>query len=157
MPIYGIQFLLGIATHSWSSVKSFGDHLLAHPQHAAWPARALVALLGALTTWVVYRGARAAGLKRGAWIGAWLVATCLLDVHLSTHERPWAVVVLFMAASAWAGIAYTQVASTRALALSGVFAGLAGAAHQSGLGALAIPGLAWLFGPLGWSHRRASP
>jgi hypothetical protein len=150
LPIYGVQFLLGVATHAWGSIKEFGDHMLAHPQHAAWPARALVALFGALTTWVVYRGARAAGLKQGAWVAAWLVATGLLNVQLSTHERPWAPLVFFMAASAWAAIEYARTASPRVLALSGAMAGLAYATHQGGAGALAIPGLAWLCGPLAW-------
>lgn len=150
LPVYGVQFLVGVATHAWGSIQEFGQHMLAYPQHAAWPARALVALFGALTTWVVLRGARAAGLQRGAWIAAWLVATGLLDVQLSTHERPWAPLVFFMAASAWAAIEYMRSASLRSLAWSGALAGLALATHQGGLGALAIPGLAWLFGPLAW-------
>jgi hypothetical protein len=155
LPIYGVQFLLGVATHAWGSIQQFGEHVLAHPQTAAWPARALIAVFGALTAWVVYRGARAAGLKQGAWVAAWLVGTGLLDVQFSTHERPWAPMVFFMAASAWAAIEYGKTASWRPLAWSGALAGLAFATHQGGAGALAIPGLAWAFSPLGYKNARA--
>ncbi len=150
MPIYAAQFVVGRITGSWHSVAEFGQHMLAHPQHAAWPARILIALFGALMPFVVYRAARAAGQTRGAWVAAWLVGTGLLALQFSTEERPWIPVVFFMCASAWAAIEYARDPTLKKLIVSGVMAGLSFAAHTSGLGALAIPGLAWLFGPLAW-------
>lgn len=150
IPLYGVQYVAGRAVGTWSSIKEFGDHMLAHPQHAAWVARALMALFGALTTWVVWRAARAAGLVQGAWVAAWLVTTGLLAVQFSTQERPWSAVVFFMAAVAWAGIEYARDPRLRTLVIGGVMAGLSIAAHPSGIGALALLGLSWLFGPLGW-------
>jgi hypothetical protein len=151
MPIYAAQMVAGRITGAWSSVAEFGQHMLAHPQHAAWPARILIALFGALTPWIVWRAARAAGLTRGAWIAAWLAGTGLLALQFSTEERPWVPVVFFMCASAWAAIEYAREPTLRKLVLSGAMAGFALAAHTSGAGALAIPALAWLCAPAGWN------
>lgn len=150
LPLYGVQFVIGRISGAWGSVQEFGQHMLAHPQHAAWIARLLVALFGTLTTWVIWRAARAAGLARGAWVAAWLAATGLLSVQFSTHERPWAPVVFFMAATAWAAIVYAREPRGRTLAIAGALAGLSFATHPSGIGALAIVGIAWMFGALGW-------
>lgn len=150
LPLYGVQYVVGRASGAWTGVKEFGDHLLEHPAHAAWIARALVALFGALTAWVVFRAARAAGMRQGAWIAAWLVGTGLLSVQMSTQERPWVPEVFFMAASAWAAIAYVNAPTARTLVLCGIMAGLSFATHQGGLGALLIPACAWAFAPGGW-------
>lgn len=151
LPLYGLQYVAGRASGAWSGVKEFGEHLIVNPAHAAWIARGLVALFGALTAWATYRAARAAGMKQGAWIAAWLVGTGLLSVQMSTQERPWVPVVFFMVTSAWAAIAYVNEPRTKMLVWSGVMAGLSFAAHTSGLGALAFPALAWLIGGSGWS------
>lgn len=153
LPLYGIQYVAGRASGAWGSVKEFGEHLLLHPAHAAWIARALVAVFGALTSWVVYRLAREVGLRRGAWIAAWLAGTGLVSVHLSSQERPWVPVTFFLCASAWAGVVYVNRPRLRTLVLSGVLAGLAFACHQGGLAGLAIPACAWLVAPLGWHGR----
>ncbi len=150
VPAYGVQYLAGSLAGWWQGPKEYGEHLLEHPQHAAWIARGLVALLGALTSWVIYRAALAAGMRAGAWIAGLLVATGLLHLQLSTHERPWVPMVFFLALSAWGAIAHGKTARALPLVLSGLCAGLAFACHQSGLGALGLPFLAWLLGPLAW-------
>ncbi len=150
IPVLGAQYAAGLARGEWKNAREYGDHLLEHPQRAAHAVRLVVAIFGALTAWAAFRAARAAGMRAGAWIAAWLVATGLLHLQFSTHERPWVPMVFFLTLSAWAAIVYATSARKLHLALSGVAAGLAFACHQSGLGAIAIPFLAWLLGPLGW-------
>jgi len=153
LPLYALQYESGKLAGRWSDAQTYGNHMLEHPEDAQRIARWLVAILGALTPWAVYRTARAAGLGRGAWIAAWLVATGLLHVQFSVHERPWVPMTLFMVLAAWAAVLYANDARARWLALSGVAAGLAFACHQGGLAALGIPALAWCFGPLPWRGR----
>ncbi len=151
VPLYGVQYVTGKWRGEWGNSQEYGAHLLEHPQRAAWVARFLVAVFGALTVWAVYHAARAAGMRAGAWVASWLVATGLLHVQFSTHERPWVPLVFFVTLSAWAAIVYTQSGRKLHLALSGICAGLAFACHQSGLGAIAIPFLAWLLVPASWT------
>jgi len=151
LPAYSAQYVIGRVSGSWASAAEFGDVLLEQPVRAHRIARLLIALLGAVTPWLVFRTARAAGLGIGAWAAAWLVATGLLHVHFSVQERPWVPVVTFMALAAWPAAIHAQTGSLRALLLSGCAAGLSLACHQAGLGALAICGFAWLFGPRGFS------
>ena len=153
VPCYAAEYAVGRVDGSWNDAKGFGDRLLDHPEDAAIVARILVALFGALTPLVVLGTARAAGLGRGAWVAAWLSATALLAVQLSTHERPWVPMTFFMLLAAWAAARYARNGRGSSLALSGVAAGLAAACHQGGLLALAIPALAWLLGPLEWRRR----
>jgi hypothetical protein len=150
IPLLGAQYVAGTLRGEWQDPKEYGDVLLEHPQRAAWVVRFVVALFGALTPWVIYRAARAAGLGAGAWAAAWLVATGLLHVQFSTQERPWVPMVFFLALSAWAAIVYASSLKRVHLTLCGITAGLAFACHQSGLAALAIPFCAWLFASLGW-------
>lgn len=151
LPCLGAQYVAGTLRGEWQDPKQYGDYLLEHPQRAAWVVRFVVAVFGALTVWAVHRAARAAGLRAGAWVAAWLVATGLLHLQFSTHERPWVPMVFFLTLSAWGAIAYATSARKLHLALSGIAAGLAFACHQSGLLAIGIPCLAWLLGPLGWN------
>jgi len=153
LPCYAAEYAVGKATGAWGGTKEFGDHLLDHPEDAEIVARILVAIFGALTPFVVFRAARAAGLRHGAWIAAWLAGTSLLHVQLSTQERPWIPMTFFMALAAWPAARYVRDGRGARLALSAAAAGLAAACHQGGLPALAIPGLAWLFGPLEWKRR----
>jgi len=150
IPVLGAQYAAGFARGEWKNAEEYGDHLLEHPQRAAHAVRLVIAIFGALTAWAVYRAARAAGMGTGAWVAAWFVATGLLHLQFSTHERPWVPMVFFLTLSAWAAIAYATSARKLHLALSGIAAGLAFACHQSGLGAIAIPFFAWLLGSLGW-------
>jgi hypothetical protein len=150
LPVYGGEYALGKARGAWADAKSFGDHLLDHPEDAEIPARVLVSVFGALTCLVVLGIARAAGLRSGAWVAAWLSATSLLSVQLSTQERPWIPMTFFLALACWPALLYTRDGRGSRLVASGVFAALAAACHQGGLLALAIPGLAWLLGPLEW-------
>lgn len=151
LPIYGAQYALGQARGAWSGKGEFKQTIAREPWRVHLPARWLVALLGALAPWFTYRGLRAAGLGSGAGFGAYLVATCLLHVHLSTHERPWAPLASFTALAAWPAAAYVRDGRPRQLILSGLAAALAYASHQAGLIALGITGLAWLWAPCGWS------
>jgi len=150
LPMLGAQYVAGTFRGEWQDPKQYGDYLLEHPQRAAWVVRLVVAVFGALTAWAVFRAARAAGLGAGAWVAAWLVATGLLHLQFSTHERPWVPMVFFLTLSTWGAIAYATSARKLHLALSGIAAGLAFACHQAGFPGIAIPFFAWLLGPLGW-------
>ena len=150
LPVYGGEYALGKARGAWGDSKAFGDHLLDHPEDAEIPARVLVAVFGALTCLVVLGVARAVGLRSGAWVAAWLSATSLLSVQLSTQERPWIPMTFFVALACWPAALYARDGRASRLVVSGLCAGLAAACHQGGLLALAIPGLAWLLGPLEW-------
>jgi hypothetical protein len=150
LPVYAAEYALGRAQGAWGGTEEFGERLLEEPWRAHLPARVLVALLSALAPLFVFRGLRAAGLAGGAWVGAYLAATCLLHVHLSLHERPWAPLATFMALAAWPAASYVRSGARRSLVLSGLAGALSFACHQGGLPAIGIPALAWLFGPLGW-------
>lgn len=152
LPVYAGEFALGKVRGSWSGAKGFGEHLLDHPEDAQIPARVLVAVFGVLTAWVVYRIARSVGMRFGAWVAAWLSATSLLSVQLSTQERPWVPMTFFVALACGPAAAYVRDGRSSRLVACGLCAGLAAACHQGGLLALAIPGLAWLLGPLEWKR-----
>ncbi|MFT5050026.1 MAG: hypothetical protein ACI8QZ_001419 [Chlamydiales bacterium] len=150
LPVYAGYYVVGSAQDRWSSPDEFGDHILTHPGTVHYLARWLVALFGALTPWIIFRTARAAGMRHGAWAAAWLAATCLLSVQLSTHERPWVPLVFFSALCFWPAVYHARVARMRTLLLCGASAGLAFATHQAGLLVIGIPAFVWLFSPLGW-------
>jgi hypothetical protein len=150
LPVYAAQFGAGKVTGEWGGIDEFGRRAMAEPGIVQVPARALIGLLGALTVLGVFGAARAAGLQRGAWVAGWLSATCLLNVHLSTHERPWVALVFFASLSLWAAILHARHGKSGPLVLSCVAAGLAFACHQAGLTIFAIPGAAWLLGAVGW-------
>jgi len=151
LPIYAGEYAVGRAVGAWGGPDEFGTRAMLEPELVFLPARCLVAVLGALTAWVVFRAARAAGLGRGAWIAAWLVATGCLHVQFSVHERPWVPMVFFGALAAWPAALYGARPQRRLLVLSGAAAGLSFACHQAGLVMLGLTGAAWAFGPLGWT------
>jgi len=150
LPLYLAQYVLGLLWGAWKDAAEFAAAVTKDPALVAVPARVVIALFSAATTWVVWRAARAAGLQQGAWVAAWLAATSLLSVQFATHERPWAVVSFFGALSAWAAIVHARDAQPRALVLSGLAAGAAFSAHQAGLGTLFLPFAAWLLSPRPW-------
>lgn len=150
LPVYGAQYAAGRASGAWSSSGEFAMRAKERPLLVVLPARALMALFGALTAWAVYRAARAAGMNKGAFVAAFLTATSLLNVHLSTHERPWAALVFFGALAAWRVIEYTRSGARRELVFAGLAAGASFSCHQAGLAFLALPGIAWLLGPRAW-------
>jgi hypothetical protein len=156
LPCYAGEYAVGRAAGSWSGAPEFGERLLDHPEEAEIVARILVAIFGALTPLIVFKTARAAGLGRGAWVSAWLAATSLLSVQLSTHERPWVPMTFFMVLACWPAALYARDGRAPRLVLAGAAAGLAAACHQGGLVTLAIPGLAWLLGPLEWRRHDLS-
>jgi hypothetical protein len=153
LPAFAVQYEAGKLRGEWADAKTYGDHVLEHPEDAQIIGRWLVALLGALTPFVVFKTARAAGMTRGAWIAAWFVATGLLHVQFSTEERPWVPMTLFLALAAWPAVIYARDPRPRWLVLSGLAAALSFSCHQGGLGALGIPALAWIFAPLSWRSR----
>jgi len=145
IPAYAAVYLGGRVMGEWDSPEDYGNALLDDPGLPNLIARLVVVLFGVLTTWAVFRGARAAGLGVGAWCAAWLVATGCLHTHLSVHERPWVPMVFFQALSAWAAVAYVKTSRPWHLVACSVAAGLAFACHQSGLATFALCGLAWVF------------
>ena len=153
LPVFAGHYFAGRATGAWQGSDAYGRHVLEHPDEVHLLARIVVALLAAANVWVIFRAARATGLGRGAWVAAWLVGTSVLHVHFSVQERPWAPTVLFLSLALWPAALYERRGELRHLVLSGVAAGLAFATHQAGLVALGVPGLAWLFGPGGWSGK----
>ncbi len=150
VPVYAAEYAAGKANGAWKDPKQFGSHMLEHPEDAQLPARILVALFGALTPFVVFKTARAAGLGRGAWIAAWLVGTSLLHTHFSVQERPWVPLTFFMVLTAWPAVLHVRSGQTKHLVLAGLAGGLAVGVHTGGVGALALAGLAWAFAPGGW-------
>jgi hypothetical protein len=150
LPVYAGEYAAGRALGAWGGAQEFGMRAVEDPAISQLPARILVAVLGALTPLAIFGAARAAGLKLGAWVAAWLAATSLLHVQFSTQERPWVPLVFFGALAAWASLVHARDGSARSLVLGGLAAGLAFACHQAGLAMLALPGLAWLGSPRGW-------
>ena len=150
LPVYAAEYAAGKAAGKWQDSKSFGAHMLEQPEDAQLPARILVALLGALTPFVVFKTARAACMGRGAWIAAWLVGTCLLHTQFSVQERPWVPMTFFLALAAWPAVLHARSGAIGQLVLAGLAAALSFAVHQGGLGALGLAGLAWALAPGGW-------
>lgn len=150
LPVYAAEYAAGRATGRWSGSGEFAMRAKENPSIVNVPARALAALFGALTAWAVFRAARAAKLEKGAYVASFLVATSLLNVQLSTHERPWSALVFFGAIAAWRAIEYGKTGARRELLWSGLAAGASFSCHQAGLAFLALPGFAWLLGPRAW-------
>ncbi len=156
LPLYGVQYAVGRATGEWGGAQEFGTRAMLEPERVQLTARVLVAVLGALTTWVIYRTARAAGLGFGAWAAAWLVATSLLHVQFSTHERPWVPMLFFGALALWPAVRYASDPRRVWLVWSGLAAGAAFACHQAGLVMAGAAALAWstaLPSSTGWRAR----
>lgn len=148
--VYAAEYAIGRATGAWAGAGEFGVRATLDPRLTALPARALMALLGALTAGVVVLAARAAGMRRGAWAAGWLAATCLLHVQFSTQERPWVALVFFGSLCLWAAITHERNGGLRSLLVCGAMAGLALGCHQAGAVFLGLCGLAWAFAPGGW-------
>jgi len=147
---YAAEYALGKAAGKWGNTQDFQRAVTLDPGLLHIPARAWMALCGALTAWAVYRAACAAGLERGALAAGYFSATCLLNLQLSTHERPWAATILFGALAAWAALVHAREGKPGSLLASGAAVGLAFACHPSGLVFAALPALAWGFAPSAW-------
>ena len=151
LPLYASHFALGLSSERWANTQSYGHHILEHPDEVHRIARWLTVVLGSLTILAIFFAARAMGLREGAWMAAFLVATGLMHMHFSVQERPWIAMVAFTALATWPAALHAVGGRKRYLLLSGAAAALAASCHQSGLLSLAIPGLAWAFSPLSWS------
>lgn len=156
VPAYAAQYELGKLRGEWSDSRGYADHVLEHPEDAQRIGRWLVLLFGALTPWAVFRAARAAGIQRGAWVSAWLVATGLLHVQFSVQERPWVPVMFFFVLAAWFATEHVKSGRTRHLVLSSLAIGLASACHQGGLPGALIPLAAWYYAPRDANGRRTA-
>lgn len=150
LPTYAAEYALGRVAGAWGGSAEFAQAATLRPGLVHLPARAWMALFGALTAWAVYRAARAAELGSGALFASYLAATCLLNVQLSTHERPWAATLFFGALAAWAAVVHARSGARRALLACGATVGLAFACHQSGLAFAVLPALAWGYAPNAW-------
>jgi len=157
VPAYAAQYAAGRVSGAWNGSGAFARHALEHPEDVYFTARLVVALLGAFTVWATFRAARAAGLRSGAWVAAWLVATACLHTHFSVQERPWVPLAFFMALSAWGAAAYAARGDRRALLAAAAFAGLAFATHQIGLFVAGLIALAWLVGADSGADRGPDP
>ena len=155
MPVYAVDFVAGKALGQWSSGEEYGDRLRQDPWRAHVLARVVFAVLSALTPVLIFRAARAAGLGVGAWAAGWLSATCLLHVHLSLMERPWAPMMTALAATVWASVVHVQSGSRRSLFAAAACAGAAGTMHQAGMGFLGVVGIAWFLAPRPGGHAQA--
>ena len=151
LPIYAGQYALGRAQGDWANAEEFKSAVMTDPWRVHLPARIWLALLAAGAPLFVFLGLRRCGLGAGAIWGAVLLATCLLHVHHSGQERPWAPLITFMMACAWACSAYVQEARARWLIVAGALAGLAVATHQGGLAAALMPAIAWVL--VTWDRR----
>ncbi len=150
VPIYAVEYAAGRVVGAWPGSEAYASAVSENPRLTALPARALMALFGALTTWALFAAGRSAGLRAGAWVAAALWATGLLGVQLSTHERPWAALVFYGGLCLWGAVAHERSGNPRALLAAGAAAGLSFASHQVGLMFLGLCGLSWLFAPAGW-------
>ncbi len=154
LPVYGTQYALGKLRGEWHDAEEFGALISEKPERVALPARALVAIFGALTALVVFFAARAAGLQLGALAGMFLAATGLLHLQMSVMERPWVIVVFFGALCLWSCVLYANSGRGLWIVLSGVFAGLAFATHQAGGFFAFLTAATWCFSAQGaaqWS------
>ncbi len=150
LPLYIGDYVAGRVSGRWGGAEEFGNYLQLHPEEPHLIARWLIAVLGSLTPLIMFAAARAAGLRRGAWVTGALVATCLLQVQFCTQQRPWAPMTMFIALTAWGSIVHVRTGSARALRMAGVAAGLAFATHQAGLSAIGLCGLAWFLSAAPW-------
>lgn len=183
LPVYGVQYIGGRATGAWGGVEEFKQRVLLEPALVHGPARVVVTMLGLLFPLAVYlvlvRRRRAgeggddtasddgsppplprehsanAGARCAALVGAYLAATCLLAVHFSVQERPWMPLTAFGLLACVPAATYVRTGRLRSLVWSAVWGAAAAASHQAGLPMLGVAGLAWLFGPLGWSRSQA--
>lgn len=147
VPVYAADYLIGKSQGLWADGPGYGNHLRENPWRAHRLARIVLALIASLTPLFVFLAGRAAGLRQGAWVAAWLAGTSLLHVHFSLHERPWAPMMAPLAACLWAAILHVRTGSLRSLLGSGFAAAIAASMHQGGLPFLGITGLAWACAP----------
>ena len=100
LPVYAAEYAIGKAQGRWTDSQDFGAKIAAEPALVQLPARWVVAIFGALTASATLL-ARSLGLRRGAWIAAFLVATSLLHLQFSVQERPWIQTLFFGALCVW--------------------------------------------------------
>jgi hypothetical protein len=147
LPVYAAEYVRGRVVGDWSGAGEFGMELKENPWRAHYLARITVAVISASAAFFIFMAARAAGLGVGAWIAAWLAATCLLHVHLSTHERPWAPLAALLAATAWGAAAHVRTGSTRSLIGAGAAAAGAFCMNPAAGLALLMAGASWAVSP----------
>tara|TARA_R110002126_G_scaffold64513_23_gene165299 strand:+ start:4926 stop:6722 length:1797 start_codon:yes stop_codon:yes gene_type:complete len=153
LPIYAAHYAKGRVTGEWAGSGEYAMAMKRDPWRANRIARVVLALLASLAPIFVVLGLRASGIGRGAWVGGVMLATCLLHLHLSTQERPWAPMITGFALTAWAAAVHARSGGGRSLILAGVAAALTASTHQAGMLAPVLVALAWFASPLGWKAR----
>ncbi|MEZ5977995.1 MAG: glycosyltransferase family 39 protein [Planctomycetota bacterium] len=150
LPCYAGQYALGRVTGEWGGADEYGMRLKLEPARAHRVARIVTALFGAALAIVVWLVLRDSGARDVAAIGAWLAATCLLDVHFSVQERPWAPLATFGMLACWFGARHAVSGRRRDVVLCGLACGAAAATHQAGIPMLGICGIAWAASTTPW-------
>ena len=150
LPIYAAHYVKGRVTGEWAGSGEYAMAMKRDPWRANRIARVVLALLASLAPIFVVLGLRASGIGRGAWVGGVMLATCLLHLHLSTQERPWAPMITGFALTAWAAAIHARSGGGRSLILAGVAAALTASTHQAGMVAPVLVAFAWITSPLGW-------
>ncbi|MBK9384373.1 MAG: phospholipid carrier-dependent glycosyltransferase [Planctomycetes bacterium] len=139
-PLEALLYLGARARGAVASPEEFGAQLAVEPWPAFLVARALCALLGALTALVAVRLARRLGASsRTAWIAGALIAVSPLHVLLSAQARPWAPLGFFFLLAVERS-AFSLRARGRGTVGAALAAGAAAALHPLGFAAF----LPWL-------------
>ncbi|MEZ6015134.1 MAG: glycosyltransferase family 39 protein [Planctomycetota bacterium] len=151
-PIFAARYVLGKARGEWRDADGFGAHLVAHPEEEVLAGRLVAALFGALAPLLLLTLLRGAGVGRGAYVAALLLALDPFHVSVSVQARTLAPFLTLLLGAALAASRYMTSGRTRTLFGATVLAALAHAAREVPTGAvvLGLPGLAWFFGPLRW-------
>ncbi len=151
-PVFAARYALGKFRGEWHDTQGFAQHLAAHPLEERLAGRLVAALFGALAPWIALALLREAGLGRGAWAAALLLALDPFHVHVSTQARTLAPFLTLLLLAALFGLRHARTGRTLPLVLATVFAALAHAAREVPTGAvvLGLPGLAWWAAPIGW-------
>lgn len=140
-----------------ASTEEYAKDAAAHLERFHWLARWVAALAGALAAGAaVLAGARLAGTRTGIASGI-LAASSPLPYLLSTHERPWSLLLFFSTLALSSSLAHVRSGRLSSLCFAGVFAGLAAGCHQAGVSAIFLPAGAvfarWMEKPAAWAAR----
>jgi 4-amino-4-deoxy-L-arabinose transferase-like glycosyltransferase len=149
--IYGLCFILGQLSGSFSDWTSFGTLFQTDPIPFYVMGRTVNALFGTLTIPVVYLIARRIFNKPTGLVSSLLMTVSLLHTQFSKLVRTDILTTVFvLLAVLWAVYAY-ETRRHRDYALSGIFVGLATAAKYTSLAVVVPPLLAYLLDE-GWEN-----
>ncbi|MFN0206175.1 MAG: hypothetical protein ACKVS6_07655 [Planctomycetota bacterium] len=139
IPAFAADYAVARATGRAKSAAEYQQWATAHLERFHYIARIISAFAGALAAAAaVCAGFYFAGRRAGMFAGL-LVSTSPMFLLLSTHERPWSLVLAFSTISISGALLYFKTGKLTTLFWSGLAAGAAGGCHQIGLAAAAIP------------------